>query len=62
MTNLKAFSTKIALQHPDNRCTLSITYGIKNFIDLTSMIYFHLKNRALKLRYAHKITNTNSLK
>lgn len=46
--NLKTFSTKIALQHPDNRCTFSVAYCIKYFINLTSMIYLHL-NRELRL-------------
>ena len=29
----------IALQHPDNRCTFSVNYCIRYFINLTSMTY-----------------------
>jgi hypothetical protein len=60
-TNLKAFSTKIALQHLNDRCTFSVTYCIKNFFDLTSMIYLHLEKVSL-IGYTQTSTNTNSSK
>lgn len=40
--DLKTFSTQIALQHPNYRCTFSVTYSIKDLIDLTSMININL--------------------
>lgn len=49
-TNLKAFSTKIALQHPNNRCTFSITYRVKYLINLASMIYLHLQKQFTKIK------------
>lgn len=40
--NLETFSPEIAMQHADNRCSFSIAYCIKYFIDLAGMVYINL--------------------
>lgn len=41
--NLKDLSSKIALQHPDDRSSFPIAYSIKYLIYFINMIYVHLK-------------------
>ena len=55
MPNLKTVSTKVTLQHSNNRCPLFVAYCIKNFINLTSMIYIYLKQDMHSLIF--KFTN-----
>ena len=43
--NLKTLSTKVILQHANNRSTLIVAYGIKNFINFTGMMYFNLRGK-----------------
>lgn len=52
-TNLKNVRTKIALQHANDRSSLTIAYSIKNFIYFTRMINLHLKDKLVKIYIEH---------